>query len=233
MAAGGDDGTRGRIRDLNIRRAAEGREALLCLPDVADVWQHAWLTAEGDVLDSEVLPEGARPSLAVRCYPMIDGEIHSLVEDVMSQQHYVNRLVSLLDEVLRFSAKGVLLFPTDQLPVGMDWKGMRQLWGKPGSIIPFVRNSKNITPVQIDSGGTSAGASEMLKMQLDLFGKISGTAFAGDGKGVNANSADMLRRQMENEMVSLLDILASFQAFIGYRDTLRGDGKGVCDAAQQ
>lgn len=86
--------------------------------DVADLWQHTWLTGEGDVLLSAVMAEEASPELVVRCYPMLDGRVHSLVQDLLGQQRYVNRLVTLLDEVLRYSAKGALLFPTDQLPEG-------------------------------------------------------------------------------------------------------------------
>lgn len=218
------------LRKLNVRRRDEGRPQVNCVPDIVDRWTHLWLTVGGEVLSCESLPEDARIPLAVRCYPMIDGEIHSLVEDVLSQQHYVNRLVMLLDEILRFSAKGVLLFPSDQVPPGMTWEQVRRLWATPGGVLPFMRNSKNITPMQIDTSGTSAGASEMLRTQLQLFSRISGTTFAGEDHGMNANSADMLRRQMENEMVALLDILATFQAFLAERDEIE-KGRG-CGYAQ-
>ena len=43
-----------------------------------------------------------------KAYPFIDGEIHSFVADVIDQQRYTNRLITLNDWVIRASAKGVL-----------------------------------------------------------------------------------------------------------------------------
>lgn len=210
------------LKEIAGRRHQYHRPPVKWMADVEDVWQHCYLTPDGTVLAEETAGSRQTPTLAVRCYPMIDGEIHSLVEDVMSQQHYVNRLVMLLDEILRFSAKGVLLFPTEQLPKGMTWESLRKIWSTPGGIIPFQRTSRNIVPMQLNSAGTSAGATDMLRMQLDMFARVSGTSFATDSQGLNANSADMLRRQMEQEMVALLDVLASFHAFVCDRDARWG-----------
>lgn len=195
------------------KRTRSGGAQLMWRQDVADLWQHTWLTGEGDVLLSTVMAEDAAPELMVRCYPMLDGRVHSLVQDLLGQQRYVNRLVTLLDDVLRYSAKGALLFPADQLPEGVTWQQMRDLWSRPGAIIPFRRNSKNIVPTEINTGGSHAGATEMLKTQLDLFSRIAGTPLSAVNDRMNATSADMLRRQMENEMISLLDTLSAFREF--------------------
>lgn len=215
------------IPGLNASRSHTGRPQIIATAGVAEVWIHTWITPDGHVLESRPLPQGTPPSLVMRAYPMIDGEIHSLVEDILPQQEYINRLVQLLDDTLQHAAKGVLLYPTDQLPHGMTWEELRRIWSTPGAIIPFMRNSRNITPVQITSSGTSQGASEMLRTQLDLFSRISGTPVASGQEGLNANSADMLRRQMENEAVALLDIMSSFEAFITARDALAGKEGGL------
>ncbi len=39
-------------------------------------------------------------------YPMIDGEIHSFVEDIIDQQHNINWLMTLNDRMLSQAAKG-------------------------------------------------------------------------------------------------------------------------------
>lgn len=212
-------------------KRSRGGAGLMWRQDVADVWQHTWLTGEGDVLLTSVMAEDAAPELMVRCYPMLDGRVHSLVEDLLGAQRYVNRLVTLLDEVLRYSAKGALLFPTDQLPEGVTWHQMRELWSRPGAIIPFRRNSKNIVPTEINTGGSYAGATEMLKTQLDLFSRIAGTPLSAVNDRMNATSADMLRRQMENEMISLLDTLSAFREFTEGRNArlsaILNEGKEV------
>lgn len=215
------------ILRLNASRSKAGRPPLIATPGVADVWIHTWISPDGYVLESHPLPQDTAPSLVMRAYPMIDGEIHSMVEDILPQQEYINRLVQLLDDTLEHSAKGVLLYPTDQLPHGMTWEELRRIWSTPGAIIPFMRNSRNITPMQINSSGTSEGASEMLRTQLELFSRISGTTVASGEDGRNVNSADMLRRRMENETVALLDIMSSFEAFVTARDTLLGKGGGL------
>lgn len=201
-----------------LARRSRGGAELMWRQDVADLWQHTWLTGEGDVLLSAVMAEEASPELVVRCYPMLDGRVHSLVQDLLGQQRYVNRLVTLLDEVLRYSAKGALLFPTDQLPEGVTWQQMREIWSRPGAIIPFRRNSRNIVPTEINTGGSYGGAAEMLKTQLDLFSRMAGTPLSAVNDRMNATSADMLRRQMENEMISLLDTLSAFREFTEGRD---------------
>lgn len=218
--------------DALAKRGAKGGAQLMWRQDVADLWQHTWLTGEGDVLLSTLMPEASSPELMVRCYPMLDGRVHSLVQDLLGQQRYVNRLVTLLDDVLSYSAKGALLFPTDQLPEGVTWQQMRDLWSRPGGIIPFRRNSKNIVPTEINTGGSYAGATEMLKTQLDLFSRIAGTPLSAVNDRMNATSADMLRRQMENEMISLLDTLSAFREFTECRNArlsaVMSDREEVC-----
>ena len=73
-------------------------------------------------------------------------------------------------------------------------------------------------PTEINTGGSYGGAAEMLKTQLDLFSRMAGTPLSAVNDRMNATSADMLRRQMENEMISLLDTLSAFREFTEERD---------------
>ena len=58
----------------------------------------------------------------------------------------------------------------------------------------------------------------MLRIQLQLFDEISGTSGAIRGKTSNASGVGMLEAELENGTVSLLDLLASFKAFVEERD---------------
>ena len=49
---------------------------------------------------------GSHPYV-MKAYPFFDGEIHSFVNDMIDQQRYANRLITLYDWVMRASAKGV------------------------------------------------------------------------------------------------------------------------------
>lgn len=185
-------------------------------------WQGHWLTPEGIEIGSR---EAARHPFAVRFYPMIDGELHSAVEDVIDQQKMVNRLVSTLDHTIACAAKGVLLYPADQLPDGISWQELRRIWSNPQGILPFRRSSKSVMPYQVHSGNVGAGATDLLKMQLDLFDRLSGATGALSGRSSAAKGEGMLRAEMEYSAISILDLLNSFHTFIRERDRLAGDKK--------
>lgn len=73
----------------------------------------------------------------MKFYPLTDGEIHPFVEDVIDQQKYVNRLITLIDNVMGTSAKGVLLFPEDQLSDGTSWADIKAMWASYDGVIPY------------------------------------------------------------------------------------------------
>lgn len=209
-----------RVKKENQRRRRRGRRGIECRYDIAEQWEQTWLSAAGMVLRRTLKPEGTRPQIVVRCYPMIDGEVHSLVEDVMGQQRQVNRMMMLMDEILNASAKGVLLFPADQLPRGLTWRNVRDLWRQPGALIPFKRTSKHVRPMQVNTAGTSAGAAELLKTHLQMFDDISGTGRMSRERLGGTRGAETMRRELEESMLSVLDVLSSFRRFVVERDKL-------------
>ena len=210
-----------RLEGLNRARAEVGTEPLRWRHRVEEKWVCRWLTPAGELLETHTLASGQKPPFVLRFYPLIDGEVHSLVEDVIDQQKYVNRLISLLDHIISSSAKGVLLYPADQLPEGFTWRDLRRIWANPNGILPFKRTAKGMMPQQVTaSGAVGSGATEMLRMQLQLFDEISGATGALRGKSSSASGEGMLRTELENAVVSMLDILASFRSFVLERDKL-------------
>lgn len=204
------------IKALNTERRRRQEPEIEYAFDLVDEWQCTWVAPSGEIL-GRYSSEAGHP-FVMKFYPLVDGEVHSLVEDVVDQQKYVNRLISLLDSVIASSAKGVLLYPADQLPEGFTWRDLRRIWSNPVGILPFKRTSKHIIPQQVNSPGASTGASDMLRIQLQLFDEISGTSGAIRGKTSNASGVGMLEAELENGTVSLLDLLASFKAFVEERD---------------
>lgn len=208
------------IARINRRRSRKGQPALSVSYDLSRAWVCSLLTPDGLVLDSYTAP--AHP-FAVRFYPMIDGEVHSAVEDVVDQQKLVNRLVSTLDQIIASSAKGVLLYPADQLPDGFTWRDVRRIWSNPSGILPFKRTSHTLTPHQVSTAGNSSGATDLLRTQLQLFDEISG-ATATSRSRLSPNSGEgLLRAELENALISMLDILNSFHEFIRARDNKCAD----------
>lgn len=204
------------LKEINSGRRRRQEPEIEYTFDLVDKWQCTWLTPSGEVLGRYTSDVGH--PFVMKFYPLVDGEVHSLVEDVVDQQKYVNRLISLLDSIIASSAKGVLLYPADQLPEGLTWRDLRRIWSNPVGILPFKRTSKHIIPQQVNSPGASSGASDMLRIQLQLFDEISGTSGAIRGKTSNASGVGMLEAELENGTVSLLDILASYKAFVAERN---------------
>lgn len=195
------------------------------LPGVASTlcadngWKHLWLAPDGFVIAEETLAADAFP-FAMRLYPMTDGETHSLVADVLPQQQHINHLVEMLDRVIQQSAKGVLLFPTEQLPEGFTWRDMRRIWADPGGIIPYRSTVRGIQPQQINSAGWHQGAAEMLKLQLDLFAEVSGMAPSFRGREAKFAGSEAAKIDSQNASIALLDIMAAFHAFIAQRNNM-------------
>lgn len=200
----------------NARRKACARKELKIMLDIESGWENAWLGPGGEVLAKIRLPENAVPPIVMRFYPMVDGEIHSAVEDVVPQQKLVNRLVTLIDDVIASSAKGIVLYPSDQLPEGVTWEELRRMWSSPGSIVPFKRTSKTIMPREVMGNPSVAGATQLLHTQLRLFEEISGVP---SSEAMSERmSAEAILRQEEARTVATTDLFADFKEFIASRD---------------
>lgn len=179
-------------------------------------WHYYYLTPFGDILEEGETPyeHKSHPYVFV-AYPFIDGEIHSFVADVIDQQRYVNRLITMYDWIMRASAKGVLLFPEDCIPEGMTINDITDEWARFNGVIMIRANNKGLLPKQVSNNCTQIGISEMLNIQLKFFEDISGVNGALQGKpGYSGMSASLYNQQTQNSTTSLLDLLETFSDFV-------------------
>lgn len=184
-------------------------------------WRCRWISPQGNIVSQydSPYPGGTHP-FAFKLYPLIDGEVHSLVEDVIDQQKYVNRLITLVDHIMDTSAKGVLLFPDNLLPEGFTWDELRQAWAQPDAVIPYhPRANSSDRPQQVSANATNIGAYEMLNLQMKLFEQISGVSGVLQGQGVSASTGlQLYESQVRNATIAISDILESFNSFRFQRD---------------
>ena len=189
---------------------------------VDDYWYYYYLTPTGVILKEGETPfaHGEHPYV-FKAYPFIDGEIHSFVADVIDQQRYINRLITLNDWIMRASAKGVLLFPEDCLPKGMDLDDIADEWSRFNGVIVIKKGAKQI-PQQIANNSTNIGIGELLQLQLKLVEDISGVHGALQGKpGYSTTSGSLYAQQAQNATTTLLDLLETFSTFVidgAYKD---------------
>jgi hypothetical protein len=190
---------------------------------VDDYWYFYYLSPFGDILREGETPyeHGSHPYV-FKAYPFIDGEIHSFVADVIDQQRYTNRLITLYDWIMRASAKGVLMMPEDCLPDGVSIDDIAESWTEFNGVIVYKPNKSGKVPEQVANNSTNIGIAELLNMQLKFFEDISGVTGALQGKpGYSGESASHYNQQTENATKSLLDLLECFSCFVvdgAYKD---------------
>ena len=190
---------------------------------IDDYWYYYFLSPFGDILSEGETPyEHKSHPYVFRAYPFIDGEIHSFANDIIDQQRYTNRLITMHDWITRSSAKGVLLVPEDAIPPGTDINEFADEWARPNGLLVYRPKPGVPAPQQIAANSTNIGISELLQLQLKLFEEISGVNGALQGKaGWSGMSAALYSQQTQNATTSLLDILDTFSEFIvdaAYKD---------------
>lgn len=209
---------------LKKRNAARRKSKLPLIEsrwEIAPVWRGRYFAPDGTLLDSfdSPLADGSLP-YAIKMYPLVGGEVHSLVEDVIGQQKYVNRLITLMDHIMGVSAKGALLFPVECKDKKEPWSKYSNLWATPGAVIPY-HPFDGAEPHQVSSPATDIGAREMLQTQIQLFEDISGVNSALMGKSVSgAVGAERYASEMKNSAISILDLMKSFADFTASRNRL-------------
>lgn len=220
------------VEKENTRRKEDGRIVGLSEADIPlietewfvdDYWYCRYLSPFGDVLKEGETPFAHKSHPYVfKAYPYIDGEIHSFVADIIDQQRYVNRLITLNDFIMRSSAKGVLLFPEECLPEGMSVEDVADEWSRFDGLLLVKTKNATMLPKQIANNSTNIGIGEILNLQLKFFEDITGVSGALQGKpGFNGQSATLYNQQTQNATISILDLLDSFGGFIvdsAYKD---------------
>lgn len=227
----------GRYYEISAEKASAAKPWERREWTVAEEWVCHFLTPHGDVLRSGRSPysHGSHP-FVFKAYPFIDGEIHSFVSDIIDQQKYTNRLISMYDWILRASAKGVLLFPEGALPEGSDINDVAEEWSRFNGVILFRPRAGMPLPQQVSSKCANIGITELLDIQLKMMEDISGVNGALQGKlESNSMSGTLYNQQTQNSMTALTDLLKSFECFIAdatemdvsnIRQFLRGEGRG-------
>jgi hypothetical protein len=220
------------VLDVNANRLRRGLEAGMERDDIPliesewfmdDYWYYYYLSPFGDILaEGETPYDHKSHPYAFKAYPYIDGEIHSFVSDVIDQQRYTNRLITLYDWIMRASAKGALLVPEGALPDDMDWDDLADEWSRFNGIIRYVPKPGVPMPQQLASNSVNIGIGELLNLQLKFFEDISGVNGALQGKpGYSSTSGTLYAQQTQNATTSLLDLLETFSSFIvdgAYKD---------------
>lgn len=212
------------VDDINRQRLAQGKEQGMTRDDIPLIfaeyfidsyWYVRYFTPTGTIIAEEETPyaHGSHPYV-FKAYPFIDGEIHSFVSDVIDQQRYVNRLITMYDFIMRASAKGALLVPEGAKPDNMTWQEFADTWARFNGIIVYKAKAGVPVPQQVSANSVNIGIADMLSMQLKFLEDISGVHGALQGATASAGTSGTLyAQQTQNATTSLLDIIDAYHSF--------------------
>lgn len=180
-----------------------------------EIWRYYFMTEDGNVIISGDSPyPGGEHPYVMKGYPMLDGEIQSFVADLIDQQRYTNRLITLYDWVIRASAKGVLLLPKDCVEP-QNIRTVADQWGRFNGVIVYNPKIGQPEPKQISGQMSNLGISELLEIQLKMLEDVSGVNGILQGNTGRGNvSGELYKSQTTNAMYSLADLLETFMTFV-------------------
>lgn len=210
------DGYRQLVAPENRRRSRGGQPPLRTRWMLDEVWRWYFLAPDGEVLAHGDSPyrHGSHPYV-FKAYPFIDGEIHSFVADIIDQQKFTNRLISMYDWILQSSAKGVLLLPEGCVPDDLRLQEIRDEWSRFNGVIVYKPTMSGKTPEQVTSNSADTGITDLLNIQTKMMEDISGVNGALQGKlDSGSMSGTLYNQQTRNSLTALSDLLMCFDDFI-------------------
>ena len=183
-------------------------------------WCFKYLTPWGHTLAEGETPYGhdSHPYV-MALYPLLDGEVWGFVEDILDQQRYINRLISLQDFIMGASAKGVLMVPEDAIADDFPMEDIAEEWTKFNGIIKIKVKPGAQIPQQITSRASLPGLWEMISMQMKLIQDIAGVHEALQGQAPKAGTPSSLyAQQAQYSLTNLKEYLEFFAFYKEQRD---------------
>lgn len=184
---------------------------------VENYWYYRFLSPLGDVLDEGETPylHGEHPYV-VKAFPLIDGEIHPFVADVIDQQRYINHYIILNDFIVKSSAKGTLIVDESSIPADMSLEDVAEEWTKYNGVIKLKLKDGAKIPQQMANQNRVAGLQDMITLQMQLMDDVSGVHGALQGKNATSGTSGILyEQQANNASTSIVDMLETFSSFLG------------------
>lgn len=214
----------------NERRKAEmvefggkAEDAALCV-DIKKFTHRYWcvryMTPEGYIIKEKESPywHNSHP-FVLGAYPMVDGEIHSLVEISIPMQKAFNRLKQRMEFIRMASAKGVLVVAQESLK-GTSLKEISNQWAKSNGVIALNLKEGVPIPQQINGNSSNVGDMEMLQMEMSLLEDITGIHRAMQGKPAQSGTpAALYALELQNSQTSTSDVVNWYNALVRKRDT--------------
>lgn len=218
------------IEQENIRRQKLSIENDVQVPyiDVEEkfiqTWHYYHMTPHGHILwHSETPFKHNSHNYVTKFYPLLDGEVWSMVEDLIDQQRMINRMMILQDFIISAAAKGVLLVPEESISDDFPIESIADEWVKYNGVIKIKtrteKGSQIDLPKQISSNAMNIGIHDFINTQIKLMQDIGGVHGAIQGRSPNAGTpAALYAQETQNASLNILDIMETYASFLQKRD---------------
>lgn len=183
-------------------------------------WMYYHITASGHCLFKTENPyEHNDHPYVVKFYPMLNGQVWSLVDDMIDQQRMINRMIILQDFIISASAKGVLLVPDDCIADDFTFEDIAEEWTKYNGVIKIKTKPGVQLPQQIVAKSMPVGVNDMINLQMKLINDIGGVHDAMQGKSATSGTpAGLYQQETMNAQMNIVDYLETYSSFLQDRD---------------
>lgn len=183
-----------------------------------DYWFYTYMAPDGTVIASGETPyEFNSHPFTVSLYPYVNAEVHPFMGNIIDQQRYINRLIIMHDMAARSAAKGLTIFPIENIPDGMSKEDIAEEMTEYDGLL-FIQTNKlnpNLRPEIITSQAVQIGTQELLQMELNLARDITNVSGALQGKTPTAGtSAARYAQETQNATTSLEALMNDFTIFV-------------------
>ena len=183
-------------------------------------WTLRFLTPYGDeIMAMETPYTHLSHPYTIRVYRMLNGKPQSFVSNLIPQQKYINRYITMMDFIRGSSAKGVLIFPEKLRPKNMSHEQIAKVWTKSNGVIFTDMKPGDSMPQQFNSPAVNGGDVQMLQLQEKLLEEISGVHAALAGQTASQGTPSSLYAQeSQNASTNLQDVMDFYLSYIRARD---------------
>lgn len=182
-------------------------------------WFYKILTPFGHTIREGESPyEHGQHPYVMYPYPLINGEVWGPIEDVIDQQKYINRLITLWDFIIGTSAKNTLILDKNSLD-GQKPEDISADYRQVGGVIVLDLGKGREKPFELGGTLPNLGITELIGMQLKWMQDISGVQPAAQGQtGAAGTPAAKYAMEIQQTTLNNRDIMESFKSFRKDRD---------------
>lgn len=188
---------------------------------VENKWVVRYLTPDGYVLHQEETPywHGSHP-FVIGAFPLVDGEIHSFVEDAINPQRMTNRLFARIEYQRMNDVKGI--FAIQKKVRERSNMTVDQIAAKitsPAAVIELDWEEGEEPFKQYHSTSNTQGDVQMLTQYMNLMNEMTGAHGAMRGEQANSGTpASLYAQETQNANNNIADMLQWYNGLIRKRD---------------